>query len=237
MDKKRKGGRDTGVFWFYGQCMEKFVYDPPMDPLAVVYADDDLLIIDKPSGLLSVPGKAEAHQDSLELRVRAAYPEALLVHRLDMDTSGIMVFARNKPAQRHLGMQFEKRMMKKIYVARVDGVIDADEGVVDLPLILDWPNRPLQIVDHENGKPAITVWRVLSREPHATRVELKPETGRTHQLRVHMQALGHTILGDRFYGNEVQIAAEPRLQLHAQQLSLRHPNGGAWHEFKCDLPF
>ena len=100
-------------FGFYGQCMEKFVYDPPMDPLAVVYADDDLLIIDKPSGLLSVPGKAEAHQDSLELRVRAAYPEALLVHRLDMDTSGIMVFARNKPAQRHLGMQFEKRMMKK----------------------------------------------------------------------------------------------------------------------------
>jgi tRNA pseudouridine32 synthase/23S rRNA pseudouridine746 synthase len=217
--------------------MEKFIYAPPMNPLAIIHADDDLLLIDKPSGLLSVPGKAAEHQDSLELRVRAAYPEALLVHRLDMDTSGIMVFARNKSAQRHLGMQFEKRMMKKVYIARVDGVINADDGIVDLPLILDWPNRPLQIVDHENGKPATTAWRVLSREPNATRVELKPETGRTHQLRVHMQALGHTILGDRFYGNDAQIAAEERLQLHAQLLSLRHPVGGAWHDFKCDVPF
>lgn len=217
--------------------MEKFVYDPPMDPLAVVHADDHLLVVDKPSGLLSVPGKADEHKDSLELRVRTAYPEALLVHRLDMDTSGIMVFARNKAAQRHLGMQFEKRMMKKVYVARVDGVIADDTGVVDLPLILDWPNRPLQIVDHDNGKPATTGWRVLSRESQVTRVELKPETGRTHQLRVHMQAIGHTILGDRFYGNAAQIAAEARLQLHAQQLSLRHPDGGAWHKFVCDLPF
>jgi tRNA pseudouridine32 synthase/23S rRNA pseudouridine746 synthase len=217
--------------------MEKFVYDPPMDPLAVVYEDDHLLIIDKPSGLLSVPGKAEEHADSLELRVRAAYAEALLVHRLDMDTSGIMVFARNKAAQRHLGMQFEKRMMKKVYVARVDGVIIADEGVIELPLILDWPNRPLQIVDHENGKPAITRWQVLSREANATRVELKPETGRTHQLRVHMKAIGHTILGDRFYGDAAQIAAEARLQLHAQKLSLRHPEGGEWYDFECDVPF
>ena len=217
--------------------MEKFVYDPPMKPLAVVHADDHLLVVDKPSGLLSVPGKADEHKDSLELRVRTAYPEALLVHRLDMDTSGIMVFARNKAAQRHLGMQFEKRMMKKVYVARVDGVIADDTGVVDLPLILDWPNRPLQIVDHDNGKPATTGWRVLSRESQVTRVELKPETGRTHQLRVHMQAIGHTILGDRFYGNAAQIAAEARLQLHAQQLSLRHPDGGAWHKFVCDLPF
>jgi tRNA pseudouridine32 synthase/23S rRNA pseudouridine746 synthase len=226
-----------GAFWFYGMAMEKFVYDPPMDPLAVVYQDDDLLIIDKPSGLLSVPGKAEEHKDCLEFRVRAQYPQALLVHRLDMDTSGIMVFALNKPAQRHLGMQFEKRGMKKVYVARVDGVIDVDEGVIELPLILDWPNRPLQIVDHERGKPAKTGWRVLLRETHATRVALAPETGRTHQLRVHMKAIGHTILGDRFYGNDAQIAAEARLQLHAQKLSLRHPDGGAWHEFECDVPF
>ena len=217
--------------------MEIFVYDPPTDPLVVLHADDHLLIVDKPSGLLSVPGKAVEHADCVELRTRAAYPEALLVHRLDMDTSGIMVFARTKAAQRHLGMQFEKRGMKKTYVARVDGLIADDTGVVELPLILDWPNRPLQIVDHENGKAAITRWRVLSRDANVTRVELTPETGRTHQLRVHMKAIGHTILGDRFYGTDAQIAAEARLQLHAQQLSLRHPDGGAWHRFQSDPPF
>ena len=226
-----------GAFYFYGDGMEIFIYDPPTDPLAVVYEDDHLLILDKPSGLLSVPGKAEEHADSLELRVRSAYPEALLVHRLDMDTSGIMVFARNKAAQRHLGMQFEKRGMKKTYVARVAGLMANDAGTVELPLILDWPNRPLQIVDHEKGKSAITGWHVLEREQDATRVDLRPETGRTHQLRVHMQAIGHTILGDRFYGDEANIAAEKRLQLHAQQLSLQHPVGGAWHDFMCDVPF
>jgi tRNA pseudouridine32 synthase/23S rRNA pseudouridine746 synthase len=217
--------------------MEKFVYAPPSDPLNVLFQDDQILIVDKPSGLLSVPGKAEEHKDSLELRVRAIYPESLLVHRLDMDTSGIMVFAQTKNAQRHLGLQFEKRGMKKTYVARVDGVIAQDEGLIELPLILDWPNRPLQIVDPQNGKPAITSWRVLEREQNATRVEMLPTTGRTHQLRVHMQAIGHTILGDRFYGNEAQIAAEKRLQLHAQKLSLRHPEGGAWHEFQSEVPF
>lgn len=217
--------------------MKPFVYKPPQDPLRVLHSDQDLLIVDKPSGLLSVPGKAEEHRDCLEQRVRAEFDDALLVHRLDMDTSGVMVFARNKAAQRHLGLQFEKRVVQKTYVARVSGVVAKDEGCVDLPLIADWPNRPLQMVDHVHGKTAMTDWQVIEREEYATRVALFPKTGRSHQLRVHMKAIGHTILGDAFYANAQQLAAADRLQLHAHRLSLRHPTGGEWHHFCAKVPF
>jgi tRNA pseudouridine32 synthase/23S rRNA pseudouridine746 synthase len=217
--------------------IEPLIYTPPRTPLQLIHRDAALLVLDKPSGLLSVPGKAAEHQDCLELRVRAEFPEALLVHRLDMDTSGVMIFARTKAVQRHLGLQFERQKAAKTYLARVDGVVDQDSGTVDLPLIVDWPNRPLQMVDHDRGKPARTDWQVLERDDRTTRMELRPLTGRSHQLRVHMQAIGHTILGDRFYGGAAVIAAAERLQLHALALEIHHPDGGERIRFEARAPF
>lgn len=210
------------------------IYDPPTDPLEILHKDEHLLIVNKPSGLLSVPGKPLEHRDCLQTRLEAAYPETLLIHRLDMETSGVMVFTRTKLAQRHLNWQFERRQVSKTYIARVEGQLEADSGEVDLPLIADWPNRPRQMVCHETGKPAQTHWRVLEREPNATRVELTPKTGRSHQLRVHMQALGHPILGDSFYGDKTLA---DRMQLHATQLGFRHPDGGAHVQFHAPVPF
>ena len=216
------------------------VYDPPDTPLEVIHADHEILVVDKPSGLLSVPGKGEHLSDCLLSRVQIAFPEALLVHRLDRDTSGVMVFALTPSAQRHLGLQFEKRQTKKTYVARVWGKLEPAKGEVDLPLIVDWPNRPLQMVDHENGKPAQTEWRVMRLEKadgaDTTRVRLMPRTGRSHQLRVHMKALGHPILGDPFY-SEGPARAVPRLMLHSESLRLRHPDGGVGVTFKAKVPF
>lgn len=212
-------------------------YAPPEGPLAVLHRDADLLLVDKPSGLLSVPGKPEAHRDCLEARVKAAIPEALLIHRLDLETSGVMVFALNPRAQKLINRQFERRIVKKTYFARVAGLVREEEGEIDLPLIADWPNRPLQKVCFERGKPARTLWRVLDREPEATRLELRPETGRSHQLRVHLKEMGHPILGDPFYAPEEIYAAAPRLQLHAASLELRHPADGAWVRFCALCPF
>jgi tRNA pseudouridine32 synthase/23S rRNA pseudouridine746 synthase len=214
-----------------------FTYAPPTGPLDVIHHDDHILAINKPSGLLSVPGKAFEHRDCLETRVVMTHPNALLVHRLDMDTSGVMIFALTKDVQRHLSSQFQKRQMEKIYIARVQGTVAGDTGTVDLPLIVDWPNRPLQMVDHERGKPSVTGWSVLEREGDVTRMELRPKTGRSHQLRVHMRELGHPILGDRFYAAAPTIAAADRLQLHAQTLRLRHPDGGEWLDLHTSCPF
>jgi len=214
-----------------------FTYTPPDTPLDVIHLDDQILAINKPSGLLSVPGKAMEHRDCLETRVKAVYVDALLVHRLDMDTSGVMVFGIGKHAQRHISSQFQKRQLEKTYVARVSGHVVDDTGKVDLPLIVDWPNRPLQMVDHVRGKPSVTDWAVLAREDAVTRMELRPKTGRSHQLRVHMLELGHPILGDRFYGDAEVIAAADRLQLHAQTLRMRHPDGGAWLTLTAPSPF
>ena len=212
-------------------------YLPPMDPLIVLHSDDDMVIVDKPSGLLSVPGKPETHRDCLEDRVRAQYPTTLLIHRLDLETSGVMVFALNKAAQKHINLQFERRQVQKTYLARVAGSVEQDEGEIDLPLIADWPRRPMQKVCFETGKPSQTHWRVLEREADATRLELKPATGRSHQLRVHLKEIGHPILGDPFYADEEHYAAAPRLQLHAETLELRHPTGGEWHRFRAACPF
>lgn len=210
---------------------------PPPPGIRVLHADAQLLVLDKPTGLLSVPAKPPGPADCLEARVRAAYPEALLVHRLDGDTSGVMLFARTRLAQRHLGWQFERRQLRKTYVARVAGRVAGDAGRIDLPLICDWPNRPLQMVCHERGKAAVTDWKVLARESDATRLELSPLSGRSHQLRVHMLALGHPILGDGFYAGPAARAAADRLQLHAAAIELRHPDGGAWVRFEAPLPF
>lgn len=212
-----------------------FTYAPPQEPLTYLYTDDDITIVEKPSGLLSVPGKTEP--DCLEGRIREDYPKTLTIHRLDMATSGVMVFARKANAQRHIGLQFEKRMIEKTYIARVWGRVEEDEGQVDLPLITDWPNRPKQMVCHERGKPSLTHWKVLERENNASRVELYPKTGRSHQLRVHMLAIGHPILGDRLYAPDDAFDAAQRLQLHSHKLKLRKPVGGNWIEFKSPSPF
>ena len=202
-----------------------------------MHADGQILLLEKPSGLLSVPAKPPGTQDCLEARARAAYPDALLVHRLDGDTSGVMVFARTKLAQRHLNWQFERRQVAKTYIARVAGQVEGETGRIDLPLICDWPNRPRQMVCHERGKPSITDWRVIGREADATRLELTPLTGRSHQLRVHLLALGHPILGDPFYATGAAFEAAHRLQLHAERLGFRHPDGGAHVAFTSPVPF
>ena len=211
-------------------------YTPPNDPLSVIHEDHELIIVDKPSGLLSVPGKGAHLADCLLTRVQTAFPNALLVHRLDRDTSGVMVFAQTPHAQRHLGLQFEKRRTKKTYVARLWGHLEPRKGEVDLPLCVDWPNRPLQIVDHENGKPAQTEWRVVSYGENETRVRFYPRTGRSHQLRVHAQALGHPILGDPFYATG-PARDFPRLMLHSEELRLLHPDGGSGMKFRAKAPF
>jgi len=212
-----------------------FTYEPPQTPLNYIHIDDDLIIVEKPSGLLSVPGKTEP--DCLESRIRSDHPKALTIHRLDMATSGVMVFAQNANAQRHIGLQFEKRMTEKTYIARVSGTMKDDEGQINLPLITDWPNRPKQKVCHENGKASHTHWKVIEREEASTRVILTPQTGRSHQLRVHMLAIGHPILGDRLYANNAAYKQAPRLQLHAHKLKLRKPTGGDWVEFESPCPF
>jgi tRNA pseudouridine32 synthase/23S rRNA pseudouridine746 synthase len=163
------------------------------------------------------------------------HPEALLVHRLDCDTSGVIVFARDKRAQGHLGKQFEGRVVEKTYVARVAGAMAGDDGTVDLPIGVDWPNRPRQMVDPANGRPAQTGWRVVARAGHETRVRLFPRTGRSHQLRVHMAALGHPILGDPIYSADAE--AWPRMMLHAETLRLRHPEHGRFVSFSAPCPF
>ena len=211
-------------------------YAPPTEPIKVLHEDHEIVVVDKPSGLLSVPGKGEHLADCLLSRVQEAYPMALLVHRLDRDTSGVMIFALSPHAQRHLGLQFEKRQVKKTYVARVWGKLEPRKGTVDLPLIVDWPNRPKQMVCHETGKPAVTDWRVQRYGDGETRVRLMPKTGRSHQLRVHMLALGHPILGDPFYA-EGAARDFPRLMLHSEELRLRHPDGGAGMTFRSVAPF
>jgi len=211
-------------------------YAPPQDPLVILHEDAHLLVVDKPAGLLSVPGKGEHLADCLLARVQAAFPHALLVHRLDRDTSGVMVFALSPHAQRHLGLQFEKRGTRKTYVARLSGELDQRTGIVDLPLIVDWPNRPLQNVCHETGKGALTEWRVVRVGKGETRVRLMPKTGRSHQLRVHMLAIGHPILGDPLYAPDSE-EQYPRMMLHSEELRLKNPEGGVSMSFRAPAPF
>lgn len=211
-------------------------YTPPQDPLVVLHEDAEVLLVDKPSGLLSVPGKGPDLADCLMSRIQSVFPEALLVHRLDRDTSGVMIFAMTPHAQRHLGLQFEKRMTRKTYVARVWGVPSEASGLIDLPLIVDWPNRPLQKVCHETGKSAQTEWKRIKDEGETARVRMHPKTGRSHQLRVHMLSLGHPILGDPFYADG-PARDFPRLMLHSEELRFKHPQGGRSMKIRSAAPF
>ncbi|MDC9720330.1 MAG: pseudouridine synthase [Gammaproteobacteria bacterium] len=197
--------------------------------VVILYADEDVVVVDKPSGLLSVPGKHPLNKDCLITRVQEQYPDAYIVHRLDMDTSGVMVLARGKENLSALSRQFQERQTHKQYLAWVYGIMSDDEGEVDLPLRCDWPNRPKQMVDHELGKPSLTRFEVLERklETLQSKVLLKPVTGRSHQLRVHMAALGHPISGCEFYAHKQALEQATRLQLHAWKLSFTHPSTGA----------
>lgn len=211
-------------------------YTPPQDPLVILHEDAEVLLVDKPAGLLSVPGKGPHLADCLIARVQDVFPDALLVHRLDRDTSGVMIFALTPYAQRHLGLQFEKRMTRKTYVARVWGVPTEKTGTIDLPLIVDWPNRPRQMVCHETGKSAQTDWRLLKDEGQTSRIRLSPKTGRSHQLRVHMLSMGHPILGDPFYATGPALDF-PRLMLHSEELRFNHPQGGHSTKVRSKAPF
>ena len=211
------------------------VYSPPPDAgLDIVFMDAHLIVVHKPSGLLTVPGRGEGRGDCLISRAQRQVADAMIVHRLDMATSGLLVLARSTAMQSRLSQLFQHREVNKRYVAIVHGLLASDEGLIDLPLITDWPRRPMQKVCHEQGKSSQTQFAVITRVDHLnqTRVELEPITGRSHQLRVHMLALGHAIVGDPLYGDQAVQNRYPRLMLHASQLRLPHPMTGEllmWH--------
>ena len=207
----------------------------------VLYADEALLVLDKPAGLLSVPGKGDDKQDCLSARVQAIYPDALVVHRLDMATSGLIVMALGADAQRSLNDAFAKRRVEKRYVAVVQGCMpeqSGEWGEIDLPIMVDWPNRPRRMINHATGKPSLTRWQRVSCDvaQQTTRVALAPVTGRSHQLRVHLKALGYPIVGDALYG-DVDPALGQRLLLHASELALPHPSNGVLLQFTSSPAF
>ncbi len=214
-------------------------YNPPQEPwLDLVYRDDYIAVVNKPSGLLSVPGNQPQYYDSAMSRVKEKYGFCEPAHRLDMATSGILLFALSKAADRELKRQFREREPKKYYQALVWGHLEQDHGVVELPLICDWENRPRQKICFERGKRAVTFYDVLQRYPNnTTRVKLTPITGRSHQLRLHMLALGHPILGDKFYAHPQAKALSPRLCLHAESLQIQHPITGETMEFTAPVGF
>lgn len=213
------------------------VYHPPMVPyISILHRDADILVLDKPSGLLSVPGRHPALSDSLATRVQKQFPTALMINRLDKDTSGLVLMSLNRQAHAKIAAQFEARTTHKSYIAVVWGNVREEEGLIDLPMAIDPDNKPRHRVDHDNGKPAQTRWQVLQRYNDRTRLRLFPLTGRTHQLRVHMKALGHVILGDEFYAEGEALAASDRLLLHAEQIAFRHTDGHDVH-FTAPCPF
>ena len=215
-------------------------YNPPTHTdLNILYLDDSLIVVDKPTGLLSVPGRGEDKHDCMITRVQAEFPDALIVHRLDMGTSGIMVMARGKTMERSLSILFQNRQVHKRYAAVVTGKVSPTRGEINLPLMTDWPNRPRQIVSFEWGKPSQTRYQVLAYDAVAdtTRVDLEPLTGRTHQLRVHLQALGHPILGDELYADPLICAQVARLLLHAAAICFPHPQSGEILTINSPIPF
>lgn len=215
--------------------LEPLLYAPPTDPrLVVIHEDRDMVVLNKPSGLLSVPGRTPDLFDSVLSRVREIHPCAQAVHRLDLGTSGVLVVATRRKAEAVLRQQFQDRKTRKVYLALVRGVMTEDSGLVDLPLICDWPNRPRQMVCHATGRPALTHYEILERSRHSTLVLLRPHTGRSHQLRVHMASLGHPILGDNLYGEHMP---GERLMLHASQLGLFHPYSEEWTVFHAACDF
>lgn len=212
-------------------------------PVQCLYADDDLLVLAKPPGLLCVPGRGPDKQDCLSARAQQRWPGALVVHRLDQATSGLVLMARTPEVQRRLGRAFELRTVHKRYHAIVSGRMAAPDAStwadIDLPIAADWERRPLRVIDPGHGKPSLTRWRALAYDPatHTTRIELEPVTGRTHQLRVHLAAVGHAILGDALYADSAIQALAPRLLLHAAWLTFEHPGTGLPVQFAAPAPF
>ena len=217
---------------------KNFIYTPPTDPLSIIFEDDDLLIIDKPAGLQSVPGRLPEHQDSAYLRVLNIYPAAKVTHRLDMATSGLLMFAKHRDAEVAISKLFQNRKIKKNYVALVQGQMISD-GIIDVPLMGDWPNRPKQKVDFELGKPAKTLYFPMQYDAitDTSRVLLEPITGRSHQLRVHLAHIGHAILRDQLYHPAPFSSSLDRMALHASYLSFMHPITGQTLDIHCDVPF
>jgi tRNA pseudouridine32 synthase/23S rRNA pseudouridine746 synthase len=205
----------------------------------LVYVDESLLVLDKPAGLLAVPGRGEDKQDCLSARAQALWPDALVVHRLDMATSGLFLMGRGIHMQRLLSRAFAERQVHKAYQAVVAGALGAPgaQGEIALPLAADWPNRPRQKVDPDAGRPSLTRWTVLAVEGDTTRLALEPVTGRSHQLRVHLQGIGHPIVGDALYAPPEVAARSPRLLLHANALQLAHPATGEALAFASPVPF
>lgn len=226
--------------------MPDFIYAPPQHPrLNIIYQDEAIIVLNKPSGLLSVPGRLPEHNDSIAGRVQVLFPDAKIVHRLDMCTSGVILMALTKVAQSHISRQFQQRTTAKYYYARLEGIPTAKSGSIDLSLRCDWPNRPRQMIDFIDGKPALTHWQVIaqqtanddnSQQASAT-VLLKPVTGRSHQLRLHMLALGTPILGDELYASKQGMASAEHLQLHAAMLEIEHPLSSEKMTFKATPPF
>lgn len=215
---------------------------PSVGAVAVVYADAYLIVLNKPAGLLSVPGRGPDKQDCLSTRVQTQYPDALVVHRLDMATSGLIVMARGATMQRALNAAFSSRVVQKTYEAVVSGTMDGDGPswhTIDLPIAVDWPNRPLRTINHDIGQTSQTRYRVMGTNAHAatTHLALEPLTGRTHQLRVHLQAIGHPILGDALYAPPTVVAQAPRLLLHASSLAFAHPVDGRALHITCPADF
>ena len=217
------------------QLHNRTVRSDPDAGLVLVHADDVLLVVEKPAGMLSVPGRGEAGKHNLTAQVQDCFADALVVHRLDMGTSGLMLFARGAQVQRGLSMAFAARRVAKTYVALVEGCVAADSGEIDAALRLDWPRRPRQVVDSLLGKRSLTRWLVLQRAAHTTRLQLHPITGRSHQLRVHLKSIGHPICGDELYGYEPLTA--PRLMLHATHLQFQHPGSGQTVAFSSQPAF
>ncbi len=220
--------------------MSDFIYNPPKEPyLDIIYDDDDIVVVNKPSGILSVPGKAVEHYDSILARVREKAPLAQAVHRLDMATSGVLLVAKKKEASGKIGKQFQERKTKKIYYAWVGGVPEKSEGVINLPLRTDIDNRPYQIVDWKNGREAITQYIVMYSAPvkNISFIRLHPMTGRSHQLRVHLKEIGHPILGDELYATPEIRSMAPHLYLHAWELNVCHPRSMQKMKFVAPPPF
>lgn len=214
-----------------------------MTHIEVLHSDDDIVVINKPSGLLSVPGRYEP--DSAVTRLQQQFGTILVIHRLDMDTSGILVFARHKAALTAVQQQFEKQTTHKIYEAKLYGQLAGNQGCINLPIIVDWPNRPLQKISHTEGRYALTRWNKIDSDENAegsscknrySRVLLYPKTGRSHQLRIHMQQIGHAIVGDTLYAGE-RAQQEGRLCLHARELAFNHPASGERMTFICPPTF
>ncbi|XID74498.1 pseudouridine synthase [Alkanindiges sp. WGS2144] len=217
---------------------DHFIYAPPLQPLVILYEDDDLIIIDKPAGLLSVPGRLPEHQDSAYARVLQQFPQAKVTHRLDMATSGILLFAKHREAEVAVSKMFQARVVKKQYIALVQGQL-MGEGRIDVPLIADWPNRPKQKVDFEIGKPAQTLYQHVKYDAgqDISRILLEPITGRSHQLRVHLAHIGHPITGDKLYHPQPLSSPLNRLALHASYLAFEHPLQDKSLSLQSTVPF